>query len=188
MSDLSLSKDKSDSLLEKLKFRFEINMIRHENIEWQQVKKRLEQSPHKLWSLYQMEETGGEPDVVAFDSASKEYVYIDCSAESPVGRRNTCYDEEGQKKREKNGIHPNGNALDMSQNMGIELLSEEHYRSLQKIIKIDLKTSSWLKTPTEIRKLGGALFADRRYDHVFVYHNGAQSFYSARGFRGLLRI
>jgi len=187
-SGATLSKAQRDELLGVLKARFEKNKNRHKGIEWAGVQAKLEANAEKLSSLQEMERTGGEPDVIGFDKKTGEYVFCDCSAESPKGRRSICYDRDGQEAREKEGIHPEGNAIDMAATMGIELLNEEQYRELQKLGNFDTKTSSWVVTPPEIRKLGGALFCDRRYDHVFVYHNGAQSFYSARAFRGLLRV
>ncbi len=175
-------------LLNVLKTRFEVNMNRHKGIEWAKVQVRLESNNEKLWSLNEMERTGGEPDVVGQDETTGEYIFCDCSAESPKGRRNVCYDREAQMQREKKGIYPEGNAIDMAADMGIELLTEEQYRELQKLGEFDMKTSSWVKTPSNIRKLGGAIFADRRYGHVFIYHNSAPSFYSVRAFRGLLRV
>jgi hypothetical protein len=157
-------------------------------LKWASIQAKLEAAPHKLESLHQMESTGGEPDVVGQDATTGEYLFYDCSPESPKGRRSGCYDGPGQAAREKEGIHPNGNALEMAAAMGIELLTEAQYRALQQLGKFDTKTSSWISTPPEIRLLGGALFADRRYDHVFVYHNSAPSFYAARGFRGVLRV
>lgn len=190
-----LSPARHEELLNTLKTRFEKNMNRHKGMVWAKVQTKLEASYEKLWTLYEMERTGGEPDVVGFGNlpAGKvgkvgEYVFCDCSTESPKGRRNVCYDGEGQKEREKHGIHPEGNVIDVAKAMGIELMSEEEYRELHKLGEFDTKTSSWVKTPAEIRKLGGAIFCDRRYDHVFTYHNGAGSFYSARGFRGSLRV
>ena len=177
-----LSTEEGEKLLQTLKARFERNRNRHKGIEWINVQARLEVDPEKLWSLHEMERTGGEPDVVAQDEKTGEYIFFDCSAESPEGRRSVCYDREGQESRKK--YQPENNAVDMSADMGIELLTEDQYRALQKLGNFDTKTSSWIKTPPEIRKLGGALFADFRYDHVFVYHNGAQSYYAARGFRG----
>ena len=177
-----------EELFGALKVRFEKNMNRHQDIEWDKVQEKLEDDAEKLSSLHEMEKTGGEPDVVGQDPKTGEYIFYDCSAESPRDRRNTCYDREGQEAREKKGIYPGGNAADMAADMGIELLTEDEYRALQKLGNFDLKTSSWLKTPPEIRKLGGAIFADRRYDHVFVYHNSAPSFYSSRGFRGSLKV
>ncbi len=183
-----LSQEQREALLGALKARFEKNMNRHQGLEWDQVQAKLEAHPEKLWSLHEMERTGGEPDVVGHDEKTGEYIFYDCSPESPEGRRNTCYDGEGQAAREKKGVYPGGNAVDMAEAMGIELLTEEQYRMLQKLGKFDTKTSSWIKTPPEIRKLGGALFCDCRYGHVFVYHNSAPSFYSARAFRGSLRV
>ena len=180
--------ERHDELLSALKSRFERNMNRHKGVEWVKVQARLEANAEKLWSLNEMERTGGEPDVVCYDEKAGEYVFYDCSAETPKGRRNVCYDREGQEAREKRGVHPAGNAVDMATAMGVELLTEEQYRELQKLGRFDTKTSSWIKTPPDIRKLGGAIFADRRYDHVFVYHNSAPSFYSVRAFRGSLKI
>lgn len=185
---MTLSVEQRQELLGILKTRFEKNMNRHPGLEWAGVQARLEANPEKLRSLHEMESTGGEPDVIGYDERTGEYLFGDCSAESPAGRRNVCYDREGQEAREKQGIHPKGNAVDMAAAMGIELLTEEQYRTLQSLDVFDTKTSSWVKTPPDIRKLGGALFADRRYGHVFVYHNSAPSFYSARGFRGLLKV
>jgi len=175
-----------EELLGALKARFEINMNRHKGLEWAKAQAKLEAHPEKLWSLNEMERTGGEPDVVGYDKKTGEYIFNDCSAESPKGRRSVCYDREALESRKKN--KPENNAMDMATTMGIELLAEEQYRELQKLGDFDTKTSSWVKTPAEIRKLGGALFCDRRYDHVFVYHNGAESYYAARGFRGSLRV
>jgi hypothetical protein len=169
-----------------LKARFEENMNRHKGLEWPKVQTRIEANPEKLWSLNEMERTGGEPDVVGYDKKTGEYVFYDCSAESPKGRRNVCYDREALESRKK--FKPKDTAMDMAAAMGIEILTEEQYRELQKLGNFDTKTSSWLKTPSEIRKLGGAIFADRRYDHVFVYHNGAPSYYGVRGFRGSVRV
>jgi hypothetical protein len=173
-------------LLETLKARFEKNTNRHEGLEWAKVQAKLEANPEKLWSLNEMERTGGEPDVVGYDKEAGEYVFYDCSAESPKGRRSICYDREALESRKEH--KPEDTAMDMASAMGIEILTEEQYRELQKLGDFDTKTSSWVKTPSEIRKLGGALFCDRRYDHVFVYHNGAESYYAARGFRGSLRL
>jgi hypothetical protein len=175
-----------EELLTTLKARFEQNMNRHKGLEWAQVQAKLEADPEKLWSLNEMERTGGEPDVVDYDNKAGEYVFCDCSAESPQGRRNVCYDRKALESRKKH--KPENNAIDMAAAMGIELLTEEQYRELQKLGNFDLKTSSWVKTPANIRKLGGAIFCDRRYDTVFVYHNGAESYYAARGFRGSLRV
>ena len=178
--------EQRDELLRALKARFEKNMNRHNGLEWAKVQAKLEANPEKLWSLHQMESTGGEPDVVGHDEKTGEYIFYDCSAESPQGRRNVCYDREALESRKE--FKPKDTAMDMAAAMGIEILTEEQYRELQKLGNFDTKTSSWLKTPSEIRKLGGAIFADRRYDHVFVYHNGAESYYSARGFRSSLRV
>ncbi|HKX30584.1 MAG TPA: DUF4256 domain-containing protein [Blastocatellia bacterium] len=182
-----LSPAQGEELLSTLRARFEKNMNRHRGLEWAKVQARLEAHPEKLRSLHEMERTGGEPDVVGHDKKTGEYIFYDCSAESPTGRRNVCYDREGQEAR-KSGGRPAGNAIEMAAAMGIELLTEEQYRELQKLGNFDTKTSSWVTTPAEIRKLGGALFADRRYDHVFLYHNGAPSYYGARAFRGSLRV
>ena len=181
-----LSPEQREELLRELKARFEKNMNRHEGLEWVKVQEKLEANTEKLWSLNEMERTGGEPDVVGHDKKTGEYFFYDCSAESPKGRRNFCYDREGQEARK--AFKPENNAIDMAAAMGIELLTEEQYRELQKLGNFDTKTSSWVKTPSDIRKLGGALFADRRYGNVFVYHNSASSYYSARAFRGLLRV
>jgi hypothetical protein len=169
-----------------LKARFENNMSRHPGLEWPQVQARLDANPDKLSSLNEMERTGGEPDVVGQDQQTGEYIFYDCSAESPQGRRGLCYDREALNARREH--KPNNSAMDMAAAMGIEILTEEQYRALQALGKFDQKTSSWVKTPAEIRKRGGAIFCDRRYDHVFVYHNGAESYYAARGFRGFLRV
>jgi hypothetical protein len=184
--DKQLIPDERDALLKILKTRFEKNMQRHEGLEWRNLQAKLEADTKKLWSLSEMERTGGEPDVVAYDPDSKDYIFFDCSAESPAGRRSVCYDREGLDSRKEH--KPANNAIDMAASMGIELLTEDQYRDLQKLGKFDLKTSSWIQTPTAIRNLGGALFADYRYDHVFIYHNGAQSYYGARAFRGCLRV
>jgi hypothetical protein len=186
--NLAVSPEQGAKLLKTLKHRFEKNTHRHQGFVWSKIQAKLEAHPEKLSSLYAMEGTGGRPDVVGFDAKTGEYTFCDCSAESPEGRRNVCYDGEGQQAREKKGVHPAGNAIDLAAAMGIELLNEEQYRELQKIEEFDTKTSSWIQTPPEIRELGGAIFADRRYDQVFVYHNSAPSFYGARGFRGLLRV
>ena len=183
-----LSQEQREGLLRVLKARFEQNMNRHKELEWSKIQAKLEVRAENLWTLNEMERTGGEPDVVRYDKKTNEYIFYDCSAESPKGRRNVCYDREAQEPREKKGVHPAGNAIDMATEMGIEILTEEQYRELQKIGEFDTKTSSWVETPPDIRKLGGALFVDRRYDHVFVYHNSAPSFYSVRGFRGSLRV
>lgn len=181
-----LSPEQRSALLSVLKVRFEKNRNRHEGLVWAKVQARLETAPEKLWSLHEMERTGGEPDVVSFYEKTGEYLFYDCSAESPKGRRSICYDHEGQESRKEH--KPATNALDMAAAMGIELLTEEQYRELQQFGPFDTKTSSWVKTPFEIRKLGGALFADYRYGQVFVYHNGAPSYYAVRGFRGSLRV
>ena len=181
-----LSPQQREELLKTLKARFEKHMNRHKGLEWAKVQAKLEATGEKLWSLHEMERTGGEPDVVAHDKKTGEYIFYDCSAESPKGRRSVCYDREALDSRKQ--FKPEDNALDMAAGMGVDLLTEEQYRELQKLGNFDLKTSSWVKTPSNIRKLGGALFADRRYDTVFVYHNGAPSYYAARGFRGSLRV
>ena len=180
-----LSPKQSEELLRALKARFEKNMNRHKGLEWAKVQASLEANPEKRWSLNEMERTGGEPDVVGHDKKTGEYIFYDCSAESPKGRRSVCYDREGLESRKEH--KPGNNAIDMAAAMGIELLTEEQYRELQKLGNFDTKTSSWLKTPSDIRKLGGALFADRRYGNVFVYHNSAPSYYGVRAFRGSLR-
>ena len=181
-----LSPKQSKELLSTIKARFEKNINRHKGIEWAKVLARLETNTEKLWSLNEMEITGGEPDVVGHDKKTGEYFFYDCSAESPKDRRSLCYDDEALEARKEH--KPDGSAMEMADSMGIELLTEEQYRELQRLGTFDTKTSSWVKTPSEIRKLGGAIFCDRRYDHVFVYHNGAESYYAARGFRGLLKI
>jgi len=181
-----LSKEKHEELLSVLKARFEKNMNRHEGLEWAKVQTKLEANPERLWSLNEMERTGGEPDVVGHDKTAGEYAFYDCSAESPKGRRSLCYDGEALESRKEH--KPENSAMDMADAMGIELLTEEQYRELQQFGNFDTKTSSWVKTPSEIRKLGGAIFCDRRYNTVFVYHNGAESYYAAGGFRGLLRL
>jgi hypothetical protein len=181
-----LSPKQREELLRELKARFEKNMNRHKCLKWAEVYAKLEANTEKLWSLNEVEKTGGEPDVVGQDKNTGEYFFYDCSAESPEGRRNVCYDREALESRKE--PKPKNNAIDMAAAMGIELLTEEEYRDLQKLGNFDTKTSSWVKTPSEIRKLGGALFCDRRYDTVFVYHNGAESYYAARGFRGSLRV
>jgi hypothetical protein len=181
-----LSAEQRKELLRALNGRFEKNMSRHKGLEWAKVQAKLEANTKKLWSLNEMERTGGEPDVVGFGKKTGEYIFFDCSAESPKGRRSFCYDREALESRKEH--KPKNNAIDMAAAMGIELLTEEQYRELQKLGEFDLKTSSWIQTPSDIRKLGGGLFCDRRYDHVFVYHNGAESYYGARGFRGVLRV
>jgi hypothetical protein len=175
-----------EELLRVLQARFEKNMPRHRDLEWAKVQARLEANAAKLWSLNEMEKTGGEPDVIRYDKKPGEYIFVDCSAETPPGRRSVCYDREGLDSRKEH--KPKNNAVDMAAAMDIEVLTEEEYRELQKLGEFDTKTSSWLKAPPDIRKLGGGLFGDRRFGRVFVYHNGAQSYYSGRGFRGLLRV
>lgn len=175
-----------DELLKTLKTRFEKNMNRHKGVKWSDVHSRLESNSGKLWSLNEMEVTGGEPDIVSYDKKSGEYIFYDCSEESPKGRRSLCYDRAALNARKEH--KPKNSALDMAAEMGIEILTEEQYRELQKLGKFDMKTSSWIETPDDIRKLGGAIFCDYRYDTVFVYHNGAESYYAARGFRGSLRV
>ena len=181
-----LSPEQREELLRALKVRFEENKNRHIGLEWAKIQAKLEANIEKLWSLNEMERTGGEPDVVGHDKKTGEYIFYDCSAESPKGRRNVCYDREALESRKEH--KPENNAIDMAAAMGIELLTEEQYRELQKLGNFDTTTSSWVKTPSDIRKLGGALFCDRRYDHVFVYHNGAESYYGVRGFRGSLMV
>lgn len=181
-----LSPEQRTALLQTLKTRFEKNKARHKDLEWAKVQAKLEANPEKIWSLHEMESTGGEPDVVDFDKKTGEYIFFDCSDESPKGRRSICYDREGQLSRKEN--QPENNALDFAAAMGIELLDEEQYRALQQLGNFDAKTSSWVKTPAAVRKFGGALFCDFRYGQVFVYHNGAQSYYAVRGFRGMLRV
>jgi len=182
----ALSPKQREELLKALKARFEKNIGRHQGLEWAQVQAKLESHAEILWSLSEMERTGGEPDVVGHDKKTGEYIFYDCSAESPKDRRSLCYDREALEARKKH--KPKDNAMDMAAAMGIELLSEEEYRALQKLGNFDTKTSSWVQTPSAIRKLGGALFCDRRYNTVFVYHNGAESYYAARGFRGSLKV
>ena len=182
----TLSQKQCEELLKTLKERFEKNMKRHKSLDWAKVQARLETQPAKLWSLHEMERTGGEPDVVGQDKRTGEFLFYDCSEESPKGRRSLCYDSEALESRKE--FKPKNSALGMAADMGIEILTEDQYREIQKFEKFDLKTSSWVKTPAAIRKLGGALFCDRRYDTVFVYHNGAESYYAARGFRGLLHV
>ncbi|MEK5162462.1 DUF4256 domain-containing protein [Paenibacillus sp. FSL R5-0527] len=182
----TLSPEQREELLGTLKSRFEKNMSRHNGLEWAKIQAKLEANVEKLWSLNEMERTGGEPDVVGHDKETDEYIFYDCSAESPKGRRSVCYDREALESRKEH--KPENNAIDMAAAMGIELLTEEQYREMQELGKFDTKTSSWVKTPANIRKLGGAIFCDRRYETVFVYHNGADSYYAARGFRGSLRV
>ncbi len=181
-----LSADQATALLKILKERFEKNKNRHKGIDWDKVQERLEAHPAKLWSLEEMENTGGEPDVVSQDKKTGEYIFYDCAAESPKGRRSICYDGPALESRKEN--KPKNNALDMADEMGVNILTEEQYRALQQLGAFDLKTSSWIETPAAVRKLGGALFCDRRYDTVFLYHNGAESYYAARGFRASLRV
>jgi hypothetical protein len=184
--NLNITPEQSEELLKTLKERFNNHNHRHPGLEWNQVQARLEAHPAKLASLHAMENTGGEPDVVELDPSAGEYIFCDCSPESPQGRRSLCYDREALESRKKN--KPRGSALGMAAAMGIELLTEEQYRVLQELGEFDTKTSSWVKTPSAIRELGGALFCDRRYNHIFVYHNGAESYYAARGFRGFLKV
>ena len=181
-----LSLKQLEELIGALKIRFEKNMNRHKGFEWVKIQAKLEANAEKMWSLSEMERTGGEPDVVAHDKGPDEYIFYDCSAESPQDRRNVCYDREALESRKEH--KPKNSAVDMAASMGIELLTEEQYRELQKLGNFDIKTSSWIKTPADIRKPGGALFCDRRYNHIFVYHNGAESYYGGRGFRGLLKV
>lgn len=186
MKKLEIPQERVEELFNILQKRFEKNMGRHEGIKWQDVQKRLENHPDKLWSLNEMEETQGEPDVVGFDEKTNEYIFYDCSPESPKGRRSTCYDHEALESRKEH--KPKNSAVGMAEQMGIELLNEEQYRELQKLGKFDTKTSSWILTPADIRALGGAIFGDWRFGHVFIYHNGAESYYGVRGFRGWLKI
>jgi hypothetical protein len=181
-----LSPEQREELLNTLKARFEKNKKRHKGLEWTRIHAKLEADPGKLWSLDEMETTGGEPDVVGYDKKTGEYIFMDCSEESPKGRRSLCYDGAALRSRKEH--KPKDSAVDMAAAMGIELLTEEQYRELQELGEFDTKTSSWVKTPAAIRQLGGAIFCDRRYNHVFIYHNGAESYYAARGFRGLLRV
>ena len=181
-----LSPEQREELLTALKARFEKNMNRHKGVEWAKVQAKLEASPEKLWSLNEMERTGGEPDVVGHDKKTGEYIFFDCSAESPKGRRSICYDHEALEARKEH--KPENSAIEMAADMGIEILTEEQYRELQKLGNFDTKTSSWIKTPSDIRRLGGAIFADFRYGTIFVYHNGAESYYAARAFRGSLKV
>jgi hypothetical protein len=186
MAKKTLSPEQRDKLLRTLKVRFEKSMNRHKGLEWAKVQARLNTAVEKLWSLNEMERTGGEPDVVGHDKKTGEYIFYDCSAESPKGRRSLCFDRQALESRKEH--KPKNNAIDMAAAMGIELLTEEQYRELQQLGSFDLKTSSWVQTPADIRKLGGALFCDRRFETVFVYHNGAESYYAARGFRGSLKV
>jgi len=181
-----LSSEQQEELIKILKIRFEKNPNRHENIKWENVQKKLESNPEKLWSLHEMERTEGEPDVVGYDKKTDEYLFVDCSAESPKGRRSLCYDRKALDSRKEN--KPANSAIDLASEIGIEILDEEQYRELQTFGNFDLKTSSWVKTPDEIRNLGGAVFCDKRYNTIFLYHNGAESYYAARGFRGSLKV
>jgi hypothetical protein len=183
---VELSPEQREELLRTLKTRFEKNMSRHTGLEWGKVRAKLEANPEKLWSLNEMERTGGEPDIVGYDKKMGEYIFYDCSAESPKNRRSLCYDHEALESRKEH--KPENSAINMAAAMGIEILTEEQYRELQNLGNFDTKTSSWVKTPSNIRKLGGAIYCDRRYNTVFVYHNGAESYYAARGFRGSLRV
>lgn len=182
----SLLPEQQKELLGILKARFEKNISRHKDLDWKKVQAKLEAQPEKIWSLNEMEITEGEPDVIGFDQEKNEYIFCDCSAESPKGRRSICYDQKALESRKEN--KPKSSALYMAKEMGVEILTEQQYRDLQQLGKFDTKTSSWIETPHEIRKLGGSLFGDRRYDHIFIYHNGAESYYAARAFRGLLRV
>ncbi len=186
MSKITLSSKQREEMLKALKLRFEKNMNRHKDLAWEKIQEKLLANPEKLWSLSEMERTGGEPDVVAHDKKTGEYIFYDCSADTPKGRRSICYDREALDSRKEH--KPKNNAVDMASAMGIELLTEEQYRELQQLGEFDPKTSSWVKTPSAIRKLGGALFCDRRFDTVFTYHNGAESYYAGRGFRGWLKV
>lgn len=185
-SKKEITASEKDLLLKNLKSRFDKYLSRHEKLEWTKILKKLEADPGKLWTLSQMEKTGGEPDVIGYDNSSNEFIFVDCSAESPKDRRSLCYDRDGLDSRKE--FKPADTAMDKAAAMGCELLTEEQYRNLQKLGAFDTKTSSWLLTPPEIRKLGGAIFGDRRYNHVFVYHNGASSYYAVRGFRCCLRV
>lgn len=184
--DKKLTAAQSEQILQVLQDRFEKNRSRHKGVKWADVRARLEANPKKLWSLLEMEKTGGEPDVTAFDKKSGEYTFVDCSPETPKGRVSLCYDREAWEERKEN--KPKGNCLDVAEAMGIDILTETEYRELQELGEFDTKTSSWVDTPADIRDLGGAIFCDRRYGHVFTYHNGAQSYYSARAFRGSLKV
>lgn len=185
MSKKKLTAEQSEALLKVLKTRFEKNMNRHKGLSWEKIQSKLEAAPEKLWSLNEMESSEGEPDIVGYDKKSDEYIFFDCSPESPK-RRSLCYDYQAWESRKAN--KPENNVIDKAAEMGIELLTEEQYRKLQELGKFDLKTSSWVKTPADIRELGGAIFCDRRYNTVFMYHNGADSYYAARGFRGMLKV
>jgi len=183
---MELTASQKNGLLSILKVRFEKNMQRHQGLKWSDIEKKLEGQPERLWSINEMEQTGGEPDIVDQDKTTNEFMFYDCSPETPLGRRNLCYDRAALDARKE--FKPKDNAMDVAAAMGIEMLDEEQYRQLQTLGKFDLKTSSWVKTPEAIRNLGGALFCDRRYDHVFTYHNGAQSYYAGRGFRGMIQV
>lgn len=184
--DKVLTEVQREQLLTTLKKRFEKNMHRHENLQWEKIEEKLLNNSDKLWSLYEMERTEGEPDVIDYDFENDQYIFCDCSKESPKGRRSVCYDREALESRKNH--KPENSAVEMAQEMGIEILDEEQYRELQKLENFDMKTSTWIKTPADIRALGGALFCDFRYGHVFVYHNGASSYYASRGFRGILKV
>jgi hypothetical protein len=186
--DLDASPQQREELLETLKTRFEHHMDRHPGLDWAKIQARLEARPEALSTLHAMESTGGDPDVVGYDENSDEYLFVDCSEQSPAGRRSICYDGKGQAERERKGVFPGGNAVDLAAAMGVELLDEDQYRRLQELGEFDTKTESWIRTPDDIRKLGGGIFADRRYGRVFVFHNSAPSFYASRGFRGALRV
>ncbi len=186
--DLEVTAEESEQLLQTLQDRFKSNKHRHKGLEWSKIQAKLEANSEKLASLHAMESTGGEPDVVDYDKKSDEYIFYDCSKQSPEGRRKICYDRKAQEEREKKGVHPAGNAVDLADAMGIEILTEEEYRDLQELEEFDTSTESWVKTPEDIRDLGGAIFCNHRYGHVFVFHNSAPSFYSGRGFRGSLRV
>lgn len=181
-----LTVEQRENLLKTLGIRFSKNIIRHKGLDWEVITSKLELSPEKLWSLNEMEQSGGEPDVIGFDEVTSEFIFCDCSPESPKGRRSLCYDQEALDSRKE--FKPKDSAANMAKTMGIKLLTEEQYRALQKLGEFDLKTSSWIKTPESIRKLGGAVFCDRRFDYVFMYHNGAESYYASRGFRGVVRV
>ena len=183
---MTITREQKDSLIQTLNNRFGKNMVRHPGINWEKVQEKLEANTEKLWTLNEMERTGGEPDIVGYDIFTDQFIFFDCAEESPKGRRSICYDREGLDSRKE--FKPENNAIDMSKEMGVEILDEDQYRMLQTLGKFDLKTSSWIKTPDAVRKLGGALFMDYRFGRVFVYHNGAQSYYGARGFRGSVRV
>jgi len=186
--NLNINDQQAEDLMVVLSKRFAQNMFRHPDLEWETIQAKLEQQPHKQASLHAMENTGGQPDVIGYDQTSDVYLFVDCAEQSPEGRRKICYDGEAQKEREKKGVFPAGNAVEIAAAMGVELLDESHYRTLQKLGEFDTRTQSWIKTPEDVRALGGAIFGDRRYGRVFVFHNSAPSFYSSRGFRGLLKV